>query len=139
MLAIYKRLEAEGKIGQFDPDGHPRPYQEYPKQVTTGVDDFGKPTYKIVHSQREELAFRAESVPGVKLEDDPVLAERNRLARENDELRAKLLALSGSQPTAEAVPLQTVKPSVLSPKAPTKLTADHPMAEAARKEPMPLA
>jgi hypothetical protein len=124
MLAIYKRLEAEGKIGQFDPDGRPRPYCEYPKQITTGEDQFGKPLYRIVNSQREELAFRAESVPGVKLEDDPVLAERNRLARENDELRAKLLAMSGSQQSNEPVPMQPVappaKPSVLSPKAPTK-------------------
>jgi hypothetical protein len=121
MLAIYKRLEAEGKIGQFDPDGRPRPYCEYPKQITTGEDQFGKPLYRIVNSQREELAFRAESVPGVKLEDDPVLAERNRLAKENDELRAKLLAMSGSQASNDLAPLQPVaKPSVLSPKAPEK-------------------
>jgi hypothetical protein len=120
MLKIYERLTSEGKIGPFDPEGRPRPYMEYPKRITVlGAD--GSKLDKIVGNQREELALLSESVPGVSLESDPVLVEKNKLAAEvasqRDELaelRAQLAALSGTSAKTSSVQV----PKALSPKVP---------------------
>jgi hypothetical protein len=109
MLQVYKRMEAEGKIGQFDENGRPRPYAEYPKWIT-GAD--GKPC--IVQNQREELAKAGESAPGIKAEDDPVVAERNRLAAENAKLRAELAQLAEA-PRVESPPVPVKPDDALPP------------------------
>jgi hypothetical protein len=109
MLAVYQRMQAEGKIGPLDANGNARPFQEYPKWVT------GKDGAKvIVNSKREELAVASEA-PGAALAD-PVIAERNALAEENERLRAQLAALAtaGSVP-AEASPIDYSKPPVVGP------------------------
>jgi hypothetical protein len=89
MLDVYKRLEREGVIGAVDANGALRPYQEYPKQV--GKDERGNPI--VVSSQREELLHMSKIPDAAK--DDPVLADRNKLAEENAKLREELaLALA---------------------------------------------
>ena len=97
MYDTYKRMQAEGKIGPFDAMGRPRPFAEYPKQVRNNA---GKAV--IVNSQREELAIAGEAVAGVAIADDPVLLERNRLAQENDDLRAQLAAIASAKPRVES-------------------------------------
>lgn len=120
MLAIYERMTKEGKIGPFDAQGRPRPYQEYPKAVR---DASGQK--RVVNSAREELAIAAET--GVQPEyatDDPLIAERNALAEENERLRLQLAALAGA-PVSPPAGLRAVGPEEpakvepISPKAPT--------------------
>lgn len=106
MLEMYKRMEREGKIGPFDAEGRPRPWQEFPKQVRTA--DGGR---AIVQSAREELAIAANASPSPNAADDPLVAEKRRLEQENQDLRLQLAALAQSKPAAQA-------PSVMSPKAP---------------------
>jgi hypothetical protein len=104
MYDTYKRMQAEGKIGPFDAQGRPRPFAEYPKLVTNNS---GKKV--TVNSQREELAIAGEAVPGVAIADDPVLLERNRLAQENDDLRAQLAAIASAKPKTTSPPAPTTK------------------------------
>ncbi len=108
MLDLYKRLEAEGKIGQFDEHHRPRPFQEYPKWVMTGqTDDKGTPVKTLVQNQREELAVAAQDF-AEKTPDDPIVAERNRLAQENERLRRELAEIAAA----------SAKPAIVSPPAP---------------------
>lgn len=92
-LAIYERLQAKGAIGPRDEQGHMRPWQEFPKAVQDA-----NGTTVIVHSARQELEVRAKVAGEVNAaaDADPVIAERNRLARENDELRAQLQMLAAA-------------------------------------------
>ncbi len=113
MEHVYKRMQAEGKIGPYDENGRPRPYQEYPKLVRVdGV------AHKV-HSAREEIALAASASVAVDAAapDDPVLLERNRLHKENEELRAQL-ELIAKQSAGAAVP-GVKSPVVHSPKVPT--------------------
>lgn len=132
-MAIYERMQAKGIIGPRDEHGHARPWQEWPKQVT-GRD--GK--LVLVHSAREELALAAYSSESSAdaAASDPVIAERNKLAKENAELRARLEMLGGGGTagvtsvsleragTAVAATLSDLPPHApkiaLSPKAPTE-------------------
>jgi hypothetical protein len=106
-LAIYERLQAQGKIGPRDELGHARPYQEFPKAVT---DANGNTV--IVHSSRQQLevAAKVADISNAAADADPIIAERNRLARENDELRAKLQLLQqdGAQ-TLSVSPVQVAE------------------------------
>lgn len=115
-LAIYERLQAQGKIGPRDELGHTRPYQEFPKAVR---DSSGASV--IVHTAREELAVAAKvsDISNAAADADPIIAERNRLAKENDELRARLLLLQQEEvKTISIVQSTTAAPAVFSPKAP---------------------
>ncbi len=106
MLAIYQKLEKEGKIGPFDAQGRPRPRIEYPKQMRQPRYELVRrpPTPSdpqgifdrvlvdpgvVVHSQREELAFLAEQGQDTTGQD-PILDERNDLRKEVDSLRKQL-------------------------------------------------
>jgi hypothetical protein len=106
MLAIYEKLQKEGKIGPFDANGRPRAFVEYPKQMR-------QPRYELVRraptpsdpqgtfdrvlidpgvvvwSQREELAFLSENGQDTTGQD-PILDERNDLRKEVDALRKQL-------------------------------------------------
>jgi hypothetical protein len=80
MLDIYKRMEAEGKIGKFykDADGvlRAKPFMEFPKVIRVKMPD-GTTVERIVNSAREELA--AQSFEAGIAESDPVVKERNEL------------------------------------------------------------
>jgi hypothetical protein len=80
MLDIYKKMEAEGKIGKFfkDTDGSlkARPFMEFPKTIRVQRPD-GTIMEKVVHSAREEIA--AQSFESAAAEVDPVVKERNEL------------------------------------------------------------
>ena len=117
-LAIYERLQAQGKIGPRDEQGHTRPYQEFPKAVT---DANGNTV--IVHSSRQQLevAAKVADISNAAADNDPVIAERNRLARENDELRAKLQLLQ--QDGAQTRSISPIAVDEVSPPAPTELAA----------------
>lgn len=99
MMLAYKRLEANGAIGQmmkvgsdgkplFDPSGElpgtlvPRPREEYPKAVVRYRADGTKLTL-VAHSKSEELKMIAE-------EPEQGEAPRSPLERERDELAQKL-------------------------------------------------
>lgn len=117
MLATYQRLQAEGKIGPFDAEGRPRPWQEYPKRVRSldGSD-------RVVNSAREEVALAADTSAIADSVEDPMVGVHNALRSENvvlqDELtrlRAELAAQAGGQTVASGKP---VRPPIESPKAP---------------------
>jgi hypothetical protein len=117
MLAIYQRLTAEGKIGPFDAEGRPKPYQEYPKMVRDAAG-----TERIVHSQREELAVAADtSVQPSFPADDPLLRERDALAEENEKLRMQLAAIGGAAAPTAPLTAANVPIEALTPKAPVGL------------------
>lgn len=125
MLAVYTKLEKEGKIGRFDAAGRPRPFVEFPKQVrqpkfelvrrppnpgeTQGM--FERVMVDpgvVVHSQREELAFLAENGAEVRGQD-PVLDERDELRKEVKDLRAQLeQAIAALQAKAQGMDAQKV-------------------------------
>lgn len=90
MLDVYKKMEAEGKIGKMRKNAmgimEVVPFQEYPKDLHL---DGGKRTV-TVHSHREELlVISEENAP----QDDPVSQERNELLNmvTDRDLRAKEL------------------------------------------------
>ena len=100
MLDIYKRMEAEGKIGKFykDADGvlRAKPFQEFPKGIRVRMPD-GTTVTKVVNSAREELA--AQSFEAGAEETDPVVKERNELLEMVAERDAK--AQSQAEETAQ--------------------------------------
>ena len=93
MLDVYKRMEAEGKIGKFyrDIDGSlkAKPFAEFPKTVRLHGPD-GKTVERVVNSAREELALQSFE-PGVA-DADPVVKERNELLEMVAERDAKAQA-----------------------------------------------
>lgn len=128
MLAIYERMTKEGKIGPFDAQGRPRPYQEYPKAVR---DASG--AKRVVNSAREELAIAAET--GVQPEyatDDPLIAERNAFAEENERLRLQLAAFAGA-PVSPPAGLRDVSAEPANAPPPISLKAPQ-TADATKKE-----
>lgn len=76
MLDLYKKLEADGKIGKFYKDAQgvmrAKPFQEFPKSIMIEGKEY------IVNSQREELALLSRMQNGVVV-NDPVVQERNEL------------------------------------------------------------
>jgi len=93
MLDIYKRMEAEGKIGKFykDADGvlRAKPFAEFPKVIRVKTPD-GTTVERIVNSAREELA--AQSFEAGLADVDPVVKERNELLEMVAERDAKAQA-----------------------------------------------
>lgn len=105
MLAVYEKMTKEGRIGATmkGPEGPglvARPFQEYPKLIKTGkADAKGRPVKVLVKDQAEELRAKAFGVIGDSL--DPIVAERDDLARQLAEAQTRLatLAVPASPPT----------------------------------------
>jgi hypothetical protein len=93
MLDVYKRMEADGKIGKFykDADGvlRAKPFQEFPKIIRVKMPD-GTTVERTVNSAREELA--AQSFEAGVADTDPVVKERNELLEMVAERDAKAQA-----------------------------------------------
>lgn len=102
MMDLYKKLEAEGKIGKFfmDKDGQlkARPFQEFPKTIRVKHPD-GDVRELIVNSAREELA--AQTFETSAAEVDPVVKERNELLEMVAERDAKAQVQEGKMAQME--------------------------------------
>lgn len=132
MHDTYKRLEKEGVIGPMEPDPErgvgqlkARPFAEYPKWVYPISPETGKPVPQLVNSQREELLVLSRGAPDT-VTVDPVVDERNQLAKQVAELQAKLaLYKAGEEAAPVPEPAKAAAAPAPTPAKPTpaKLTA----------------
>ena len=120
MLDIYKRMEAEGKIGKFfkDADGvlRAKPFVEFPKLIRVKLPD-GTTVERIVNSAREELA--AQSFETSAADTDPIIKERNELLEmvaERD-AKAQVQAEEMAQMRAELDEMRRLMVAKPTPKA----------------------
>jgi hypothetical protein len=114
MLEIYRQMENDGKIGPLlPPDAtgmrHPRPHAEYPKVLRaaryerqdrpepgpggTVMHQFAYVEVEpavVARSRREELEFIQSGTIEPATSGDVVVAERDALRMENEELRRRL-------------------------------------------------
>lgn len=129
MNLIYEKMQKDGKIGPFmkGPNGQllPRPFAEYPKVVR--VMRGGKQIKKICASQREELAFKSEGEDDPVVSSDPVVQERNELAKKVAELTEQIAKINAEKDAGK-----TAAPVAKSPIPEALLVAD-------TKKPIPAA